>query len=98
MTEWKGSSSPGATSPLASWTLGTVRHHRLSLPVWEARTADSAFARYPARRPVREGIHGCDLHTVRRSGRPQEDDHGVCDRAWGKGQATEGDPSLRHDD
>ena len=98
MTEWKGSRSPGAASPLASWTLGTVQAPPIVAPVWEARTADSAYRQVPRSGSQSGDDCGRCIPALLWAGYSQEDDRRVRDRSWFESEAAEDHQDVRHDD
>src|SRR6266498_2090215 len=98
MTEWKGSRFPGAASPLASWTLGTVQAPPIVAPVSGSTHGRFCYSQVPRSVSQSGDGYGRCLSTVLWTGCPQEDGGGMRDRAWGEREASEDDPNVRHDD
>src|SRR6266487_2726852 len=98
MIERKGSRLPGATSPLASWTLGTVQAPPIVAPTLGSTHGRFCYSQVPRSVSQSGDGHGRCVPTMLWTGCPQEDGCGVRDRAWGERETSEDDPDVRDDD
>jgi len=76
---------------------GTCRHHRLLLPLREARIGNALQPGAPLARQRGAG-HGCSVRAVLRAGYPQATGGGLFTDARGGRPAGEGGTELRDDD
>src|SRR6266567_987982 len=98
MIEREGSRLPGAESPLASWTLGTVQAPPIVAPAMGSTHGRFCYSQVPRSISQSGDGHGRCLPTMRWTRCPQEDGGGVRNRARGERKVSEDDPDLRHDD